>query len=259
MTRTLFALALAASTAIVTLAGAPPALAADPECRYVMPPAPPPPVQADNQLLQLGPVDGRNDGTTRGLGVRLPRWSVVGLRPHGTADYDLKVFHCPDERVLGLSVYGAGKVDFVALDGNRSWDAASTQVYARYYRYPVSETGVFNAEYSTGGEPLPPGTSQTLALRGTPAVVRDVFVAAGTTTTIRLRVLTGSADLFLVDSDPDKSTWARTRVQSIDSSTNLGSADESITISLPAGVRSKTYGLVITNNVDYGEYVVVRS
>ena len=258
MNRTLLAVALAASTAIVNLTGAPPARAADPECRYVMPHASAREPMSDNVLMRFGPVDGRNDGATRSFTMRESQWSVLGIRPLGTADYDIRVVGCPHEKVLGVSAYGAAMVDFIALDGNQTWPAQD--LFTEFYRYPASEHGTFNAEYSTGGEPLAAGTSQTLALRGTPAVVRDVHVVGGTTTTIRMRVVSGSADLFLVESTAgDSATWVRPRVQAIASSANPGSADESITISLPAGVRSKTYGLVVANNADSGEYVLVRS
>ncbi|WP_162908196.1 hypothetical protein [Allorhizocola rhizosphaerae] len=261
MNRMLLASLAIVSTAVAPLTVPAPAIAADPECRYVMPPAPPPPIQFDDQLVQIGPIGGRNEGTTRSLGVQQPHWSVMAIRPLAGADYDLLVYDCPDERVVGASFQEAGLVDFVALDGNRAWSSTTTekQLYAKMFRKRSSVHGTFNAEYSTGGKPLATGTSQTLALRGTPAVVRDVFVAAGTTATIRLGVLSGSADLFLVDSSADKTTWGRTRAQAVASSANPGSADESIVISVPAGVPSRTYGLVIVNNADYGEYYLVRS
>lgn len=236
---------------------------ADVECRYLIPipPNPDPPVFTDNVVV-FGPDTGIAPHN-RGFGVQQPRWSVVGVRPSAGANYDLQVRDCDDGvgqgRLLAESALVGSAVDFVAIDGNRAWPAPpgdEKSLYASIFRGRAR--GTFMAEYSNNGPALVVGAAQSLFMRGTPALVRDLYVPSGGTATIELRLDNGDADLALVDSTGFEGTWARSRHQAIRQSTNPGLTTETITISLSPREPGRTFGVVVINNAEYGQYYLSR-
>jgi hypothetical protein len=247
-----FLVAVAATTA--SLVGAPPA-SADPECRYSIHPgpAPVPGPLLPNDLLYIGDVTSILPYRTS-FEPQQPLWSVVAIRSAERTDYNLAVRDCE----LGLhasSTLSDAPVDFVALDGNQ----LTTGRMAATVSNAGEGIGTFALEYSTGGRAPEPGTWETLLMRGTPALVRDVYVPEGTSTTVVLRLVSGDADLAVVDSESTSDTWLRSRAQAVQSSANPGLSEEAVTLTVPEGSPGRTFGVVVVNNADVTEAVLYRS
>ncbi len=235
-------LAVVATTA--TAVSMPGAALADVECRYAMHPGfPAPMVLYPNELFNVSGVQAPAS-YDRPMQLQSPQWSVLALRPGSGADYDLGLDDCDFGFSHGLSKLAFRAVDFLAIDGRQP---SRVRTFASVTNAGEA-AGTFALEYSAGGPALQIGTSQTLTFRGTPAVVRDVVVRAGTSTTIVLRPTSGDLDLAVMASATSPETWVRSRLQAVQHSINPGLTEERVTLSAPAGRPDVTFGLVIVNN-----------
>ncbi|GIH01948.1 hypothetical protein Rhe02_00150 [Rhizocola hellebori] len=251
------ALLIAVSTTVAGL-GLPTQALANVECRYSI--ASPPPLMLPNVTYKRDDIGPANP-LRLSLEVAKPKWSAIAVKGGPGVDYDLALGRCEDEPLVTSTQSGAA-VDFVAVDGNAAWTAppgTSRTLYATVTR-AGSVTGQFALEYSTGGLPLRVGFPESLNLRDTPAVVRDVYVASGTTAVITLRLTAGDADLAVVDSlGAAPNTAARSRSQSIAQSNNPGLTPETVAITVGSAEPGRTFGVVVVNNAASGNYTLARS
>ena len=132
-------------------------------------------------------------------------WSVVGLRPPTTADYDLVLFNDSTYTTkLDSSVEDVGKVDFVVGDYNHN-------PLGVYYPKAVmySGTGSYAIEWEDGSEQLSvPGTSPAVSWGNTNIVkVWDANLTGGTRYTITLNVVSGSADFGIAMFKSNETTY----------------------------------------------------
>ena len=252
----LLALLVAVASTTAGLAGAPAAWATV-ECRYSIEPGAglepiplPPPGPQPNQVIYVS-------GVTRALPytapyeAQLPGWSVVGVRSAVGTDYNLGLRDCLWGR-RAFSTLSDVLVDFVAVDGNQPRPGRMSATVSN----ATDRADTFALEYSTAGAPLEPGASEALMMRGTPALVRDLYVPSGGTAIVSLRLASGDADLAVVASTPD--TWLASRAQAIQTSTQPGLAEERVTITLPPGSPGQTFGLVVVNNTSLTEATLLR-
>lgn len=237
------AVLVAMATTGTVLAGAP-VSAADVECRYSLHPGPAPaPILLPNLFQQVPPVSPPAPFYADFATVK-PGWSVLAIRSAPSADHSVGLVDCDFGR-RSISQLPGIPVDFIAVDGNQPvvGRRMSSAVAA------VKLTAGFGIEYSAGGGALAPGGAQTLTMRGTPALVRDVYVGSGQSAVILLRVAAGDADLFVLDSSTSDSGM-RSRSQAVLRSELPGLADEYVTISVPIGMAGRTFGVVVTSNTD---------
>ncbi|HEX6685636.1 MAG TPA: hypothetical protein VF062_22865 [Candidatus Limnocylindrales bacterium] len=247
------ALLVAVTTATVNLAVAAPG-SADVECRYSMHHGP----SLESTLLAADipvHVNGITAAKPYNAPFQLvqPHWSIVGLRPLIGTNYDLGLEDCDFGHPHGKSILPGSLVDFLALDGNQP---IKSRMFASVSNAGEA-VGTFALEYSTG-VPLVRG-SQRLVMRGTPALVRDVYVPAGTSATIILRPTFGDADLAVVESGSTQDSWVRARADAVQESSQPGLAEEHITLTVPAGTPSRTFGVVVINNAAYTEAILLRA
>ena len=255
----LLAFLVAVASVAVGLAGAPAAWATV-ECRYSIKPGsglepipipPPPPGSQPNQVVYVS-------GVTRAVPyitayeAQLPRWSVVGVRSAPGTDYNLGLRDCDWGR-RAFSTLAEGLVDFIAVDGNQPMPGRMSATVSN----ATDRVGTFALEYSTNGPILEPGTTQPLLIRGTPALVRDVYVPEGGTAIVSLRLVSGDADLAVVASTSD--TWLASRAQAIESSSRPGLNEDRVAITVPVGSPGQTFGVVVVNNVAFTEAVLVSN
>lgn len=236
------------------------AASGDVECRYAVPmqsPAPGDATVPDLPADVFQQVRYADDDSPhlRSFELRRARWSVVAIRPSAGVDHDLAVYECPGHEPLRRSASTGSSVDFVALDGSRAWSQVTLFAEVRQ----VSRLGGgFGLEYSTGVQGPGPGESQTLLMKGTPALVRDVYVDSGTTAILKLGILSGDADLAVVDTGDGRAGWVRSRQEAVALSANEGDLAEVVTIGVPRDEPGRTFGIVVVNNASSGEYLLSR-
>lgn len=236
-----FAVLVAMAATGTVFAGAP-VSAADVECRYSLHPGPAPaPVLYPNLFQQVPPVSPPAPFYADFATVK-PGWSILAIRSVPGTDHSVGLVDCDWGR-RSLSQLPGIPVDFIGIDGNRP--VVGRRMSSAIA--PVKVAAGFGIEYSAGGEALAPGGVQTLAMRGTPALVRDVYVGSGQSAVIVLRVVSGDADLFVLDSSTSDSGM-RSRSQAVVRSEAPGLAEERVTISVPIGVAGRTFGVVVTSN-----------
>jgi hypothetical protein len=259
MNRNILLVSLIAVAGVAAGLAGTPAAAIDVECRYVIAPAPgedpiplppPPPGPQPDQVSYVS-------GVTRSLSYRaayVPQessWSVVGVRSGADLDYNVALKDCDLGRRV-ISALPDVPVDFIAVDGNRPMPSRVSATVSN----ATDRVGTFALEYSTLGQDLAPGSSETLLMRGTPATVRDVYVASGTSVFISLRPLSGDADLFAMGSTSDG--WMVPRAQASQSSTQPGLAEDRIVLTVPPLLPGRTFGVVVVNNASTTEAVLSR-
>lgn len=250
-----FLVAVASTTA--GLVGTP-AAAVDVECRYAIQPGPgqdsiplpPPPGPQPNQVTYVSGVTSAAPYRAA-FTPQQPLWSVVGIRSAVGTDYNLSLRDCDFGRRV-ISSLPDVPVDFIAVDGNQPLPGRMSATVSN----ATDRVGTFALEYSTGGPALTPNTSQTLMMRGTPALVRDVYVAGGETVVVSLRLSSGDADLAVMASTSD--SWMIPRAQAIQTSSQPGSAEERVAITVPAGTPGQIFGVVVVNNAPLTEAVLTR-
>jgi hypothetical protein len=244
----LLAFLVAVATTTAGLVGAPAAWATV-ECRYAIEPGPglepipvlpPPPGPPPNQVIYVSGVTRATPYITP-YTAQKPQWSVVGVRSAPGTDYNLAVKDCDWGRRV-ISNLSNVPVDFVAVDGNQPMPGRMAATVSN----ATDNVGTFALEYSAGGPVLEPGAPQILMLRGTPAIVRDVFVPAGATVVVSLTVASGDADLAVVQSTPD--SWLAARSQAVQTSAQPGLIEDRVVLSVPIGVPGQTFGVVVVNN-----------
>lgn len=253
----LVAFLVTAAAAAVSLAGAPAAWATV-ECRYVIQPGagmelvplPPPPGPQPNQVVYVGGVTAAAPYRAP-YTAQLPGWSVVGVRSAPGTDYNLGLRDCDWDR-RSVSTLSHALVDFIAVDGNQPMPGRMSATVSN----ATDRVGTFALEYSTAGPALIPGASQALMMRGTPALVRDLYVAGGETVVVSLRPSSGDADLAVVASTSD--TWLVSRSQAVQTSAQPGLTEDRVTVTVPAGQPGKTFGVVVINNTSLTEAVLAR-
>jgi hypothetical protein len=256
----LLAFLVAAATTAVSLAGAPGAWATV-ECRYlakpgpgqdfVAVPVPPPPVGPQpNQVVYVSGVTRALPYTTSYTTAQ-PNWSVVGVQSAPGTDYNLGLRDCDWGR-RAISTLSDVPVDFIAVDGNQPMPGRMSVTVSN----ATDRVGTFALEYSTLGPILEPGTSQSLTMRGTPALVRDVYVPSGSTAVISLRLVSGDADLAVVASTSD--SWLASRFQAVQTSSLPGLAEDRVVISVPVDSPGQTFGVVVVNNTVLTEATLLR-
>jgi hypothetical protein len=247
-----------AATATVSLVGAPGAWATV-ECRYSIDPGsgedpvlvPPTPGPQPNQVVYVSGIT-RLLPYTVAYTAQQPGWSVVGVRSAPGTDYNLSVRDCDWGR-RSISVLSDALVDFVAVDGNQPMLGRMSATVSN----ATDRIGTFALEYSTAGPVLEPATSQALMMRGTPALVRDLYVPSGGSAIVSLRLVSGDADLAVVASTSD--TWLVSRSQAVATSTQPGLNEDRVLVSVPAGSPGQTFGVVVVNNAPLTEATLIRS
>lgn len=256
----LLACLVAVATTAVGLAGTPAAWA-DVECRYVIKPGsgqdlvpipipPPPSGPQPNQVVYVSGIT-RTAPYRTAYTAQQPRWSVVGVRPAAGTDYNLSMLDCDWGRRL-VSTLSGSLVDFIAVDGNEPMPGRMSATVSN-----VTDTvGTFALEYSSGGPVLDAGASQSLLMRGTPALVRDVYVPEGGTAVISLRLAYGDADLAVVASTSD--SWLVSRAQAVQNSSLPGLSEDRVVITAPPGSHGQTFGVVVINNAPLTEATLLR-
>jgi hypothetical protein len=257
----LVAFLVTAACAAASLAGTP-AAAVDIECRYliepgpglepVLPLPPPPPGPVPNQVVYVSGVTSASPYRAL-FEVRQPYWSVVGVRSAAGTDYNLRLRDCLRDRIAVSTLSGV-RVDFVAVDGNQP--TVMPGRIAATVSNATDQVGTFALEYSTGGPAPAPGATETLLLRGTPALVRDVYVPPGGTAIIGLRLVSGAADLAVVASTSE--TRLASRAEAIQTSTQPGLDEDRVVITVPRGSAGQTFGVVVVNNVANTQAVLYR-
>jgi hypothetical protein len=169
-------------------------------------------------------------------------WSVTAVRPPAGADYDLTLF---DDRALsqplGASLSAGSSVDFVAVDTNRR---PAGDYFPRVNRF--SGTGAYQMELAQGSATLTT-TPQSVTMGAQEVVaVRDVYLAAGQSVTLRVATSNPGQDpeLLLMGSDQaTAATWVRPRAAAAASSVLAGpGATEQIVYTAPT---TGWYGLVL--------------
>lgn len=255
----LLAILVAAATATVSLAGAPAAWATV-ECRYLIKPGPgqdlvaipvppPPPGPGPNQVIYVSGVTRSASYVANYTAVQ-PRWSVVGVRSAPGTDYNLGLRDCDWGR-RAVSTLSAELVDFIAVDGNQPMPGRMSATVSN----ATDAVGTFALEYSTGAA-LDAGASQALLIRGTPALVRDVYVAGGETVVVSLSLTSGDADLAVMASTSDG--WLSPRVQAIQTSNQPGLTEDRVAITVPAGTPGQIFGVVVVNNAALTQATLTR-
>jgi hypothetical protein len=184
-------------------------------------------------------------------------WSVIATRPTAGVDHDLRLYEdFAQLTLLGTSNMGASTIDFIAIDSN---EKALTDYYPRI----SASVGVGNCrvELAQGSLSLNANSSQSISMGlGADVVeVRDTFLTAGTTVTIKVTPTTATQDpeLFLMRSTAGTpSTYVRSRSQAYKASTAAGpGAVESFTFVVPA---SDWYGVVVINKGGAGSLTLQR-
>lgn len=249
-----FLVTVASTTA--SLAGAPDAWA-DVECRYSIEPGAglepvpvPPPGPQPNEVVYVS-------GITSALPYRaaydaqLPGWSVVGVRSAPGTDYNLGLRDCLWGR-RSFSALSDALVDFIAVDGNQPMPGRMSATVSN----ATDRVGTFALEYSTSGPALQPGGSEALMMRGTPALVRDVYVPSGGSAIVSLRLASGDADLAVVASTSD--TWLASRAEAIQTSTQSGLTEDRVLITVRPGEPGQIFGVVVVNNTTLTEATLLR-
>ncbi len=183
-------------------------------------------------------------------------WSVVAMRG-GAADYDLDLFDDrPQATKLDTSSFGAGIVDFVAVDSNRR---ALGDYYPRVRQFNGG-TGNYLVQLASGNTTLPPATTQSISMgSGDIVAVRDTNLGIGQTATFTVTATgSGDAELFVMRSQAaDPSTWVRARATALGTASAAGpGGTETVTVTAP---EAGWYGLVIINRSGSGSYNVSRS
>ncbi|MBI5471616.1 MAG: hypothetical protein HY961_04655 [Ignavibacteriae bacterium] len=155
---------------------------------------PPPPTPV--QTLALTSATPYTSSTLPGkysIDQQTNYWSVIGLRPPSTADYDLKLFR--DSlfvTALDSSQADVGEVDFVVGDFNHN-------TLGKYYPHVAmySGSGSYAVEWEDGNDQLTvPGTTAAITWTNTTIVkVWDVNLTGGTARTFTVRVTSGTADI----------------------------------------------------------------
>ncbi|HZM76279.1 MAG TPA: hypothetical protein VFC19_11160 [Candidatus Limnocylindrales bacterium] len=254
----LLAFLVTAAATTVSLVGAPAAWATV-ECRYSIKPGaglepipvlPPPPGPQPNQVIYVSGVTIASPYQAA-FEAQQPQWSVVGVRSARGTDYNLALRDCDWGR-RAFSTLSDVPVDFIAVDGNQPMPGRMSATVSN----ATDRVGTFALEYSTGGPILEPGTSQDLLIRGTPALVRDVYVPAGGTAVVSLRLVSGDADLAVVTSTSD--TWLASRAQAIQTSSQPGLTEERVLLTAPVGSLGQTFGVVVVNNASLTEATLQR-
>lgn len=201
-------------------------------------------------LNRPNPVPAHNYG----FGTTTAYWSAVALRPQVGADHDLSLY---DDRALTAplsgSAYGGSTIDFVAVDSNRR---PFGDYYPRVNRFAGS--GPYQVELAQGSQVVSPGSTPIAMGAGDVVAVRDVFLGAGTTTTVRVAPTQSGQDpeVFLMASDAGSSSWVRPRNTAVAGSSAAGAGGaEQFSYTAPA---SGWYGLVVLNKQGSGTYTVTR-
>lgn len=118
-------------------------------------------------------------------------WSVVGVRPPSTADYDLVLYN-DSLRTDSLASSELDGVDFIVADQNHSRKGL---YYVQARRF--DGTGAYTIEWESGNEQLIiPGVTGPVNW-GSATVVKvwDVALTGGTTYTFTVNIVSGTADV----------------------------------------------------------------
>jgi hypothetical protein len=176
--------------------------------------------------------------------IRNYDYAAVGIRPPGSADFDLKVYS--DDLFTNLvdsSTYGTGQVDFVVCNGH---SIGSTTYYAKVYRFSGTGNYQVEAEYSIPDDS--PGNSYSRQISGNEVVdSSEISLTASTQYTIDLVTPSGvDMDLYLFDSTGGKN-------DAIKKSEKVGGGVDEQIIYTPS--TTGKYCIVVTNeNGGSGQY-----
>ncbi|HNB58450.1 MAG TPA: hypothetical protein PKV06_15860, partial [bacterium] len=143
-------------------------------------------------ITQSGNFTAAGQTATYAYNQSVSYWSVVGIRPPSTSDFDIELSANTNfSPTLASSTLGTGKVDFIVADYNHSPTGAQ---YVRLKDY--SGAGTYYVEYESGAHTLGvPSNSGTLSWTSNEIVkVWDVYLQAGVTYTFKLRTLSGLQD-----------------------------------------------------------------
>jgi hypothetical protein len=178
----------------------------------------PPPVLPDNTVEQ-----GTSAGANFYWSTDTDYWSVVAVTAAPPTDYDLQLWDTNGNE-LATSTYGAGTVDFIAINSNTGYEPEQSYRIAAP-RYSGSTGYYLEARQGTNATTLPTPTNNGVSGAGDPQLafasvkdadvisVEDVYLTAGTKFWVADSPTT-NGDFFFLESHPGvASTYIVTRAQ----------------------------------------------
>ncbi|MDT5033665.1 MAG: hypothetical protein QOC94_3836 [Actinoplanes sp.] len=206
------------------------------------------PAVAATALSDYAPVTSRDTGTYP-FTTRTHYWSAVGLRPAAGVDYDLTI-RDPGGASLGLSTYGSGVVDFVAIDSNLAPLGDYQAVVSRFSGSGSYDVMLAQGEHAANSSTP---TGMQAGAPGRPLAVNDIYLRQGQRLALFADKVFGAdgsvgprpADFgfFLLASTPG--SYYRSRAQAMTPALDLEtSAQWCKRYSAP---RAGWYGIVMTN------------
>jgi hypothetical protein len=171
-------------------------------------------------------------------------WSVVGMRPPSTADYDLELYDDPSHtNSLASSELEAGYVDFIVSDHNHSRQGL---YYVEVLQYDGN--GAYTIEWESGNEELTiPGATGPINW-GSATVVKvwDALLTGGTMYRLTLNMNSGTADVGIALFQSNGTTYYAGESSSVVSADINGNGQgETFTYTPPT---TDYYGLVVWSN-----------
>ena len=180
-------------------------------------------------------------------------WSVVAIRPQGTSDLNLSLYDANNAflnfSLQGINNDGFASVDFVAVDSNAGRRAFPANYTARAFVQTTSPVKWnYNTEFVDPGQLLSAGDNSVFLGSANVANVRDIYVAAGQTVTIKAQPNFHGQypEIFLMSSTAGKAfTFVRSRSEAVASAVAPGQ-DRAAQFSYTAPAAGY-YGFVIVN------------
>ena len=199
-------------------------------------------------ITQSGNFTAAGQTATYSYNQSVSYWSVVGIRPPSTSDFDIELSANTNfSPTLASSTLGTGKVDFIVADYNHSPTGAQ---YVRLKDY--SGAGTYYVEYESGAHTLGvPSNSGTLSWTSNEIVkVWDVYLQAGVTYTFKLRTLSGLQDYGISLYKSNTAAYYAGRSSAAATSDITASGTDEYFSYTPS--VTDYYGFVVWSNDNYG-------
>ena len=176
-------------------------------------------------------------------------WSVVGVKPIGRTNVDLRLYDDKAHNdLLSSSLQAAGKTDFIAVDSNH-------RSFGGYYPAvnKVAGVGSYRIELAHGATQFDDDDEAVLVSSSDVVIVRDTLLQAGQEYVFGVGGVSG-AILYLMGSNPDApGTWVQPRSSALESTPVGGFQIFSYT-----PTRTDWYGVVVTLPGTAGEVTMIR-